>query len=159
MQEFGLTVFLKERSIGFEFDANEWPLHITLIDSFEIAIETPMLVNVLNDLLSSTREVDTRAVKMDYFGPNKDILVARLDNTKELQDLHNSLVKLLDANNATFKREYILKENYKPHVTITASESVNVNDNITIKTVSLIDKNAVNHPSLRKVIANINLKD
>lgn len=159
MQEFGLTVFLEERPVGFEFDASEWLLHITLIDSFEIAMETPKLVNLLNDLLSSTKEIHTRAVKMDYFGPNKDILVARLKNTKELQDLHNSLVKLLEVNNATFKREYILKENYKPHVTITATESVNVNDKITVKTVSLIDKNAVNNPSLRKVIANINLKD
>ncbi len=157
MHKYGLTTFIKQKSVGFKFNKNSWPQHITFIDTFEININLPELIKKLENLLSVHKKISTYVTNEDYFGPNKDILVAKLNNTKELQDLHNSIVYLLESENAIFKRPYILKENYKPHITINNRDEINIGDEIIIKSISIIDKSFNTNVDLRKVIANINL--
>ena len=100
------------------------------------------LIRALKDCLSKFKISSTHIISFDNFGPNKGITVARVELTRE-------------SEKANFKIPFLLKENYKPHITINSSFKFEVGKEIAIKSISLIDKNDT---EIRKVEDNFKLK-
>jgi hypothetical protein len=155
MQKFGITIFIDKKPNNFEFMAGDWPLHITVIDSFETSMDKKELIRALKDCLSKFKINSTHIISFDNFGPNKDIPVARVELTRDLRLIHNSIVGILESEKTNFKIPFLLKENYRPHITMDNSFKFEVGKEIAIKSISLIDKN---HTEIRKVEDNFKLK-
>lgn len=157
MPKYGLATFLRPLPDGYEFSPNDWPLHITHIDTVEVPLSATEVKLLLERALSFITPIMTRASADEMFGPNKDILVTRLELTPELARLHNTIVSALEARQAKFKRPFLLKENYRPHVTVHSRERVKIGDVITVDSLSIIEKAPDGNSDIRRVSATIPL--
>jgi 2'-5' RNA ligase len=154
MSEYGLATLLEELKEGDEFSSDNWPAHITQIDTFEVNLTEQELILILVKSLNNSRILTSKVIAEEMFGPDKDIPVFLLKKTPNLEQLHQSIVSSLKKIGAKFKRPFILEENYRPHITHTSGLNLRTDDEITIKSISLIDKNS---STKRRVINNIRL--
>jgi hypothetical protein len=111
--KFIIVSFLKPQELNFEF--TKWPNHITIVPW----MRTDQLKSFICEVTKKcqiTREISYKIGQIDYFGPNKDVLVSRIEKNEELQNLHVNLLeialKLDNKINLTF-----CKNNYLPHIT------------------------------------------
>jgi hypothetical protein len=101
--------------------------------------------------------MSTYAVSDDLFGPNKDVLVTRLELTSDILLLHNRVVAMLEKSGAKFEYDLILKEAYRPHITVQGDKRIYVGDEIQINSVTIVDKEPNGDKNIRKVLKNIPL--
>lgn len=151
MHRYGLATILEELSDGYEFYTDNWPLHITQVDTFEVRLDPPELSLYLENLISQTHRFKINTLNDELFGPDKNIPVTRLGLTKHMLELHNSIISNLVDLGATFKRPYILKENYKPHVTLLKEKRIDNYSIIKINSISLIDKQFEGESNKRRI--------
>lgn len=157
MAKYVIVKMIESQTIGSTFNSGKWPLHVTIIPNFEIKWDYKKLNSELEAVVNSCSQVRTVANTDDLFGPDKDIPVTRLELRPELAKIHTTIVEFLENNDAKFELPIILKENYKPHITIQGSARVNTGDSINIDELSIVDKEVGGNSSLRKVLGVVKL--
>jgi len=136
---------------GVEFKSDEWPHHVTVIPWFDT--DSP---DVGRRLLSGMAERYDRAKatvgEMALFGVDEDVKVSRLVSD-DLVNIHTTGLGMLrdlglEVNNSRF-----IGQGYKPHITHHDTGAIpRKGDELTIKSLSLIERIAKGDTSLRSVI-------
>lgn len=144
MNKFGLTTFIDNLPEGYEFERDKWPAHITQVDTFETVLRPEEMSEKLNSIIKEVNSLSVKVLSEEYFGPEKDILVYRLERDPSLQELHTKIVSGLKELGVNFKRPFLLEEGFKPHVTVIPGLNLKVNDEVAIESITLIDKNSLN---------------
>jgi len=157
MAKYVIVKMLKNQAIGSTFNSGQWPLHITIIPNFEIDWDFNRLELEIERIVKPCKQIITVATARDLFGPNKDIPVTRLELKPKLAEIHNTIVEFLESNGAKFELPIILKDNYRPHVTVQEGAYVNIGENLNIDELCIVDKDTEGNPSLRKVLGIVKL--
>jgi hypothetical protein len=152
-QKYTLVHFISPATDGVEFHMSDWPLHITLADVF--AIDRSNLDTALADFLAQTAPVKTTALSNSTLGAASVIL---LDKSPTLLQLHADIVSLLGAHGVVFNNPEFTRDGFIPHSTIQKSSQLQVNDEVTIDSVSLIDMFPDNDWEQRRVLATFEMK-
>lgn len=148
-QKYCLVSFIQPVSIGAEFNMNDWPLHITLVDVFAIERDNTSIESKISKLLSSQPPVDTRASEEATLGTTEVVL---LEKAESLINLHIHLVDLLKENGAIFNSPEFTREGFLPHCTIQKTERLHARDEVTIDAIALVDMFPNGQWQQRKVI-------
>lgn len=158
MRKYVVVKMLESLTVGDVFLSGQWPLYVTIVPNFEIDWDEKRLTSEIENILAVHRSFIVKVQDDDWFGPNKDVLVTRLDLTLELADIHNKLVDMLERNGAVFELPIILKGNYKPHATVQYAKRVKKGDALSIDQLTIVDKEPDGNPEKRRVLAEIRLK-
>ena len=132
----------------------DWPLHTTLADVFAINRHETSIDMKLSALASGAQAVKVAAVADSLLGTTSVVL---FEKTAPLQQLHDSIVSLLEQNRATFNTPEFTSDGFLPHSTIQGGDRVQIGDEINIDSISLIDMFPNDDWQQRKVLATFNL--
>lgn len=152
---YGLATIFEPHEAGQEYTADNLPLHLTIIDSFETDLDAGKLGQRLQRLLAHQPAFTVTALSNAMYGPNKDIPVTLLELTPELADLHNKVAVMLEVEGATFKNPHFQKERFSPHVTAQKDKRVHPGDQIVIGSICIAAKVAPGDDANRSVVAKI----
>lgn len=153
-QKWTLVCFLDDKEENTEFSNKEWPLHITIAcaGAFDIPIDSVEFIEKLEPLLSNYGPIKTKSSSFEYFGTHEVTLV---NKTKELDSLHRDIINLITSlGGSCGQPEYIL-DNYRPHCTFQISGDLELENNITLKSISLVDMFPNSNGLRRKVTKNL----
>jgi 2'-5' RNA ligase len=139
IQKYVIAKFLEPIADGIEFDAEHWPLHVTLAANFVVDRKNVSLFEKLAELATDEKPVTTTASDDYYFGPQKQVHVTTLVMTPELQALHNRVIGLLKGLDATFDAPQYQEEGYRAHAAVQASKRLHKGGSVTIDEVTVID--------------------
>ncbi|RYF29002.1 MAG: hypothetical protein EOO17_03240 [Chloroflexi bacterium] len=135
-QKYSLVHFIEPLEIGVQFHMSEWPLHTTLADVFAIDPQGADFERLLASKFIGYPPVRTAATADSILGTTRVVL---LDKTKELLNLHDNVINLLEQNGAVFNTPEFNKEGFIPHSTIQNSERLDIGQKVIIDSLSLID--------------------
>lgn len=159
MQKFVIVKMLENKPEGSIFESDNWPLHVTVVPNFEIDCNYDNLKAELLSIVSPLGPALAQANNDDFFGPNNDILVTRLEPTPKLALIHNTIVDFLEKQGAVFELPIRLRSDYKPHVTVHINNRIYKGDVVNIDELSIVGKATEGSPSLRKVLGGIKLAE
>ena len=111
-KEFVITAMLEPIEVGTQFTM--WPLHITLLPWFN-APNIEIVQKNLEAIVKSRKSFQVTVGDIAYFGQRK-LPVKLIQNTSELQRLHNDLVLMTSKNKWELPGRYV-GDYFKPHVT------------------------------------------
>lgn len=152
-QKYTLVAFLAPTGAGTEFTMADWPLHVTLADVFAITLNAAV-EQVLTDVLAKQSPVRLTAGEYTTLGTTK---VTLLNKSSELQNLHDTVVDVLEQNDATFNTPEFTRTGFLPHSTVQKTGGLKAGDEFTITAVSLVDMFPGGDWQQRKVLRNFTL--
>lgn len=158
MAIYGIATILGDSNPGTEFSADELPLHLTHVDSFEINVDLEKLEQALRQKLSSCRAFSVVAVKDVMYGPDKDIEVTELELAPELAHLQAVIVTTLEGLGAKFKNPQFVGQHYSPHISVYGARRVPVGDKVSVKEISIAAKVGTEENDVRRIFATIPLQ-
>ncbi|HEX8227033.1 MAG TPA: 2'-5' RNA ligase family protein [Candidatus Saccharimonadales bacterium] len=156
-QKYSIVQFVEPIQEGFEFQMENWPLHVTFVDVFAVPSEE-LLIDELTASLAS--EVNLLVVSESYssFGEGENTIpVTLLQSTPELQSLHDKLIDVLEANGAVFNSPQFTRLGFVPHATYQKNAKLEIGQQIIVKELSLIDMFVGGDWHKRKVLRNFKL--
>lgn len=137
-QKYTLIYFL-ELNPGLNFLATEWPLHVTMLDTFKTDWLADKLASALKHLAQATKPFTTLVTKSDMFGENKDEPVKLLASSGDNLRLHHDLLELSDKVSFVFNTLEFVGDRFSPHITNQRSSNVEIGKSYQLSTVSLVD--------------------
>ncbi|MDB5185293.1 MAG: hypothetical protein JWN38_1101 [Candidatus Saccharibacteria bacterium] len=155
MPRYGIATIFEDHPVGHEFAADDLPLHLTHIDSFEVVLQPAELVARLGTLLAGQKAFSVPALADEQYGPEKDIPVTVLELTPELADLHKTLVTFLSEAGAILKNPHFNGDYFSPHVSVYGAKRVNPGEPVHIKDISIAAKVSDAEDASRRILANI----
>ena len=158
-QKYTIIQLFKDISEGTQFSASNWPLHVTIADTFAIDWDVPTMVEKLTQLLSS-RTSATSVVENDrFFGDQRQVRVALLKKTDDLVKLHQDVIKVLERGGWKPNDPQFAKEGFLPHSTVQKHTRLNKGDEVIFNALTIIDMFPGENPYQRRVIKTIKISD
>lgn len=156
-QKYTLAQLITPLASGTEFAMEDWPLHVTLADVFSITGDPQALLVQLAAALA-TLSVATAAVVDDaWFGPHKQAHVMLLERTPELLQLHETVVRVLEAFAVQFNAPQHVREGFRPHSTMQGrtGAALQLGDAVRFDALTLIDMFPDEKAYRRRVIGTV----
>ncbi len=148
-RDFVLVHILEPVKIGLRFTS--WPLHITLLPWFS-ASDYDELQKQLKKLLISHQKFSVETGERAYFGYQGKLPVTLIEPNDKLQQLHEELLKLVEANNWNLEGRYVGSQ-YRPHVTQQVGKDAE-DSPVVIDKVTIVEKLAQGY---RQVVGDVGL--
>ncbi len=156
-QKYTIICLFEDIEEGYEFSSNSWPLHSTLVDTFAIDWDKLTLVSKLQEIASTLKSLSSKAIKDEYFGPDKNVHVVLIEKTADLVALHYAIVSALKTGGLKFNDPQYNEEGFLPHATVQKHMSVKPGDLIRYANLALIDMFPDKDPYQRKILKIIRL--
>jgi 2'-5' RNA ligase len=138
-QKYTIVCFLEDKDEGYEYSANQWPSHVTLADTFSIEWDINTLVEELTNLAKRLKPISSKVSHDEYFGPNKQVLVAIIDKNKNLSELHCQIVDLLKKAGVKFNDPQYSEAGFYPHSTVQPHARVEIGETVHFNNLALVD--------------------
>jgi hypothetical protein len=158
-QRYVIIKLLEQLKDGDEFSPENYPLHITVVPSFQLERMDDVLLGKIRQLCSNFKTFTLIAGEDEFFGANREVHVTTMIMNDNLQELHDSLVSILSDAGATFDEPQYMLENYRAHATVQETIRLHEGDSITISNITIIDKLPNGLPTKRKLLKTLNFSD
>ena len=156
-QKYTILQLLEDVPEGAEFSANEWPLHVTIADTFAIDWNESIFIRKVTEMLH-VHSPATSIVEGDvYFGEDRQTHVMLLRKTPELLALHKDVITLLEQGGWKPNDPQFAKEGFLPHSTVQRHARLHEGESVEFTALSLIDMFPGGDPYRRRVIRTITL--
>ncbi|MBI4033862.1 2'-5' RNA ligase family protein [Candidatus Saccharibacteria bacterium] len=155
-QKWTIVTFLEPVKDSYEFNWRNWPLHITLADTFSINWEKNDCMTKLEKLLAIQKPIKVSAKNIQLFGePNKKHYVVVLERNTELVSLHNDIIALLKNSGAIFNEPQFIKEGFIPHIAIKDRKNYSQLDLICVSESTIVDMFPNGDGEQRKILKTV----
>ena len=158
-QKYTVVCFFEPQAKASNFSASEWPLHVTLLDTFKTNWPLPTLGDQLRGAVLSVASFETIPTTAASLGENKDVRVKLLPLDGGLSTLHARLMELAAAGSFVFNTPAFVGKGFLPHVTDQANNKVEIGTAYGLVSISLVDMFPDNNHLRRAVIDTYNFKD
>jgi 2'-5' RNA ligase len=156
-QRYVIIKLMEKLQDGDEFLPENYPLHITIVPSFQLERMDDTLLGKIKQLCNNLKTFSLTAGEDEFFGPNKEVHVTTMIMNDELEELHTSLVSILSDADAIFDEPQYMLENYRAHATIQQAKRLNIGDTVMVSEITIIDKLPNGNPRKRKLLKTIHL--
>ncbi len=151
-QRYVIIKLLEQLKEGDEFSPENYPLHITIVPSFQLERMDDVLLGKIKRLCDNLKAFTLTAGQDEFFGPNREVHVTTMVMNDEIRRLHNRLVGILADAGAIFDEPEYMFENYHAHATVQRATRLYSNDSVTVEDVTIIDKLPNGNPDKRKLL-------
>lgn len=134
--EYIVVSFLGNR-IKPSFRRTEWPLHLTVLNSFLTELPPERLTDKLLIVAFKNTSLSVPAREKAMYGRKNDVSATVLELTDGLKQLHYDLLDTF-KHDVEFKAVHFNGATYSPHVSDQRSGSIHGGDVVPLRTLSLI---------------------
>ncbi len=152
-QKYTIVCFFLENH-KTEFPATDWPLHVTMLDTFKTDWSLDELYCAINDKALATKPFETLVTKTTMLGENKDVTVKLLQLGGGLLDLHAELLSLADEGRFIFNTPEYIGDGFLPHATDQKNSEVVIGRKYLLNNMSLVDMFPDGNHLHRKILNN-----
>lgn len=134
--------------------ANNWPLHVTLVDVFATDWTVEEMMKELGELLASYPSASVCSIAKNdvFFGEKHDVRVTLLEKTTSLEKLHNDLLNMLEVGGLRLNNPEFAGETFRPHATVQRHTRLKEGDQVVVHAITLIDMFPEGNPYNRKIL-------
>ena len=158
-QRYVIIKLLEKLQDGDEFLPENYPLHITVVPSFQLEKMDDALLSNIKQLCNGFKTFSLIAGKDEFFGPNGEVHVTTMIMNDELHKLHTGLVGILSEAGAIFDEPQYMLENYRAHATVQEAIRLSEGDSIAFDSITVIDKLPNGLSTKRKLLKTLNFSD
>lgn len=157
MPKFVIALPLAPLAAGDEFPTSTWPLHLTIVPTFETEQSVQTVETAIASVLSRTTPLTVVGESLDLFGPNHDVSVTTVNASDELTTLHRNLLDALQLLGPKhLKLEYI-GDGYRPHISHTVDATFAAGEVATLRQIAIVDMKRRGPDKLLAVVATLDL--
>lgn len=157
-QKYVIVHLIDDLPVGYEHSMKDWPPHVTLADVFAIKGDPKELLTDLDKKFGSNLSIKSKVIGEEWFGEDRSVHVKLLHKTEELQQLHEAILKVLEAHNVKFNNPQYTNEGFRPHSTAQKSGQLKLNDIVTFDSITLIDMFPEKNPFQRRILGTIDFQ-
>ncbi|MDO8592030.1 MAG: 2'-5' RNA ligase family protein [bacterium] len=151
-QKYTIITLLEDMEEGTEFPSTNWPLHVTIADTFAVDWGVNNLREKLSELAAKCKPFKAKAAHDEYFGPEKQTQVTILDMSKELVALHHDAVALLKSAGAVFNDPQYTEGGFRAHATVQSHARLNKGDTVAFENLAIVNMFPNEDPYQRKIM-------
>jgi hypothetical protein len=148
---------LDEVSLGLEFRADAWPLHLTLVPPFTTRPPLQRVTDILDIACRGIPPASARAGRRALFGRRRDVPVVTLDPEPGLHLLHVALLDALEPFMVQGGDPRHVRDGYRPHVTVQHGRGIEPGASVMVDRVALVDRRPDERAGLRRIVALVRL--
>ena len=148
---------LEDKEEGFEFASNNWPLHVTIADTFAVERVNSDLDNKLFELVSKKKPVTGVTNHDEFFGAAQEVQVTILHMGDELVALHYDVIGLLKSCGAVLNDPKYSEEGFRAHLTVQPHARLSIGETVTLTNLAIVDMFPNKDPYRRKILKIIDL--
>ena len=156
-QKYTIIQLFEDISEGTQFSSDNWPLHSTLVDTFAIGWNVPIMIRNLEKLLTNMSTATSIVEGDTFFGPNQTTQVALLRKSDSLLKLHNDVVTILQKGDLKLNDPQFAGTGFVPHSTVQKHARLHEGDQVMFDTLTIIDMFPDDNPYQRKVLKTIRI--
>ncbi len=151
-QRYVIIKLLEQLKDGDEFSPENYPLHITIVPSFQLESMNNSLLKKIEQFCSDFDVFTITAGEDEFFGPSKEVHVTTMIMNDEIRRLHNGLVDILSDAGAIFDEPEYMLENYHAHATVQEAIRLHSSDSVAVENITIIDKLPNGNSGKRKLL-------
>lgn len=149
-QKYCLVHFIDHQQDDSEFNMSHWPLHVTLADVFAIDLKQSAIIENLETLSRKLAPVTLCTEDESILGETPVVLLSK---SPDLLKLHEDIVLFIEADGAVFNNPEFTRAGFIGHSTIQNEQRLEIDEVITIDSLSLVDMFPEGDWQRRKVLA------
>ena len=152
MPRFVVVLPLVPLAEGDEFTVADWPLHVTLVEPFQVDLAGEAVAAILgrvDGIGAGGSPIHAAAGDEAMFGRRRDVPVTLVEDGGELAALRAGTVRALAASGVDVRSRL----DFRPHVTRKHHGSLRPGDRVLLDTVALIDMRPAEGAHHRRVVA------
>lgn len=138
-QKYTIVCFFAAQELGANFSALEWPLHITIIDTFKTDWPVATLIRAVQEVATAIKAFDVLPVAQAFLGVGKDVPVKLIQPNEAIIGLHDKLLALGPDGSFVFNSPEFVGQGFLPHVTDQKDAAVQLGQTYRITNISLVD--------------------
>ena len=159
-QKYTIIYLFDVLPAGSEYSMKAWPLHVTLADVFAIEGNPDDLLVDLGELANSSRSFESSVTGEDWFGESSaGVHVMLIKKTDELQQLHESVLQVLEKYNVKFNNPAYIHDGFVPHSTVQNDSGLELGSSINFDSITLIDMFPNDNPYNRRVLGTVQFRE
>lgn len=134
------------------------PRHVTIVPWFSLSSNA---ISALNERLQAIAALHNpfsiTGLSTEYFGPEQDILVRRIDPRGDIRQIHDAMLESVVASGGVVRNDSYTGDGYQPHITKQADGWLEEDEQVVLQSFQLIQ--AVDLPrGKRNVLLSVSLK-
>jgi hypothetical protein len=137
-QKYTIVCFFEEKP-KVSFPALEWPLHVTILDTFKTEWPLDTLTRALEEVALTIAPFHTLPTQIALLGEDKNVSVKLLQLNSDMLALHNKLLSLVNDGAFIFNTPEFVDKGFLPHATDQKDGIVQLGQKYLLKSVSLVD--------------------
>lgn len=157
-QKYTVVCFFAAQNAANNFSASDWPLHVTILDTFKTDWPLNKLTGELEELASTIAAFDVTPTESAMLGPEKNVPVKLLLLNKDLLTLHNKLLELSDKGSFVYNTPEFVGPGFLPHATDQKNGSVKIGQKYHLDSISLVDMFPGGDHTLRAIVDTFGLR-
>ena len=138
-QKYTVVCFFELQEKASNFSASEWPLHVTILDTFKTEWPLPTLCNELRRAALTVTPFNTIPTEEVMLGENQDVSVKLLKSEGGMSALHTTLMELANEGSFVFNTPEFVGNGFLPHATNEIDGQVEVGQLYPLDGISLVD--------------------
>lgn len=139
-------------ALGDGWALNDWPLHVTIVPTFETESTAAEVGAALKPLLAGRGHLTVLTGFDEGFGRAADIPVTIIEPAGELVELHASLVAAVKSGGGIFDDPEFIEDGYRAHVTKTRYAETKSGELLRLRQIALVDMAPQGDARLRHVV-------
>ena len=156
MARFVVVLPLVPLGAGDEFTVADWPLHVTLVEPFQTALDATEVARAVGRSVADAREVRATAGDEAQFGRRRNVPVTLVRDGGALGGLRERALEALRDAGIDLERSRL---EFRPHVTHKRHGRLRAGQRVDLRTVALIDMRPPQGAHHRRVIATWELRE
>ena len=151
-QKYTVVCFFEVQEKYYEFYETNWPLHITILDTFNTQWPLDKLREELGKIADETIIFDALPDHKSMLGEDKDVPVMVLVRDEAMSALHDDLMRLEHDGSFVFNTPEFVGNGFLPHATDQDNGTIKVSKLYPLTSISLVDMFPSNDHTRRRVI-------
>lgn len=158
ISRFVLALPLEGLSVGAGYSVREWPLHLTVVPTFEIAASARAVLDTVSRLVPRHPLVCVTGA-IELFGARNTVPAATVVHSAELAATHEALVAAVVESGGRLDNPQYTGARYRPHVTSTRVRSIDPGVSMSLGQLVLVDMTPEPGTGHRCVVGAVELRD
>lgn len=160
MTRYVIVLPLVPMGVGDSFPVRRWPLHVTIVPSFESEATPAEIAEVLTEYAAHADPFVASVAGEELFGLSHTVPVNVLDHSPELHAAHTRLLDSLSTRlGIAVDSPHFTGEGYRPHVTATSAERAHRGDALHLAQFAVVDMRPQGLDNGRAVVATVDLAE
>lgn len=157
MTKYTIVGFVGSATPAQHFNEHNWPLHVTLLDTFKSDWTQDELINQVEQFAQGSASFNLFTAKEGLLGPDKNVPVKLLTIDENLRELHDRLVQLGKVGGFVYNTPEFVASGFVPHITDERSEQASLNKNYLLTNISLVDMIPAGVKTQRSIVVTFEL--